>query len=82
MVQVRELIRNFWKSPTLRRSKLRSDTIDANAMLIPVMLMMLRSDIAGTADSQVLMLLRSDVVDADVNGANDVETVHPVVRSL
>ena len=51
-------------------------------MLIPVMLMMLRSDVAGTADSQVLMLLRSDVVDADVNGANDVEAVHSVVRSL
>ena len=51
-------------------------------MLIPVMLMMLRSDVAGTADSQVLMLLRSDVVDADVNGANDVETVHSVVGSL
>ena len=61
---------------------LRSDTLDANAMPMPVVLMMLRSDAAGTADSHVLMLLRSDVVDADVNGANDVETVHSVVRSL
>ena len=61
---------------------LRSDTLDANAMPMPVMLMMLRSDAAGTADSHVLMLLRSDVVDANVSGGNDVETVHSVVESL
>ena len=61
---------------------LKSDSLAANTMLMPVTLMMLRSDAAGTADSHVLMLLRSDVVGADVNGAKDVETVHSVVGSL
>ena len=40
-------------------------------MLMLIVLMMLRSD-DRAADAHVLMFLQSDVVDADVSGANDV----------
>ena len=40
-------------------------------ILMLIVLMMLRSD-DRAADAHVLMFLQSDVVDADVSGANDV----------